>query len=331
MTTHVEDTTALNAIEVEAPGAEAPPKAKRFTHMLLDNLGRSQHDLSVEVGRSKCYSFVALLSVAVLLGAILAANIAGYELVKETEVNDDDTLKTRDGNTVKVALVADKECPLVELLGMTRSELTEQKVIFFSSQGGDGKVWSHVMKPADYAIEVSLPAIMTTGDSKVIVRGHSGTRLELEKILIDSEHAYRGEFTDDVYCADGCSVIFCSGVNLVPGDYDSRRLQTSSCILDSDPIASSNGGCCDSTGCQSCTNCHVFDIQYAGTPLPAVVSKNAVQIEDMLIDEGHCDSCDLTTEAGWQACIAILDALVNGMLDTCGFASEFDEYAFEGC
>ena len=154
--TRDEDDTALKAVEVDMPHDDPPHKPKRFTHMLLDILGQSQRDLSVEVGRSKCYSFFAVLTVAALLGSMVAANIAGYELVKDTEVNDD-TLKTRDGNTVRVALVEDEACPLVELLEMTREELAAQKLVYFSAVDGAENVRQYSIKVADTAV-VLLPS-----------------------------------------------------------------------------------------------------------------------------------------------------------------------------
>ena len=59
---------------------------------------------------------------------------------------------------------------------------------------------------------------------------------------------------------------------------------------------------------------------------------NAVQIEDMLIADGHCAGCgDLNDDKNYDQCIAILTNLVNGYLDDCDYSSEFDDYAFEGC
>ena len=148
--------TSLKAIELEAGGCGDAPKPKRYTHALLDSLDKSQKDLSTEVGRSKFYSFVALLSVAVLLGSMVAANIAGYELVKETKVKGG-RLETRDGEPVKVALVGDLRCPLVALLEMDVSERMNQKFVTFHATDSASTSWEFAMHIAETQCEPGVP------------------------------------------------------------------------------------------------------------------------------------------------------------------------------
>ena len=205
------ESTFQQAIEVDSE--KQPPKAKRYTHAILDVLGRSQRDLARDVGRSKCYTFVALLSVAVLLGAMVTANVVGYEIVKETKVKGG-RLETRNGEAVKVALVGDTECPLVELLQKTTEELANEKLVVFSATDPDDKIWTFTIKVADTATYLDPLSMLTNYFSQtLIISTFGGGKLELTHSSVsDDQSVYRGTFMDNFHCKGGCVVHWCDDV-----------------------------------------------------------------------------------------------------------------------